>query len=68
MTEQAKSESKPFPGSPTGNRSGVGAERPEPETTAGKKPTEPYPGSPTGNASGTGETAGSGSSEQRKSS
>jgi hypothetical protein len=58
MSVERSTETKPFPGSPTGNQSGVGGtpDHPKPETPATKgKPTEPYPGSPTGNASGTGE-------------
>ena len=57
MAVERSTDTKPFPGSPTGNQSGVGGapeSRPETPTTKGK-PTEPYPGSPTGNASGTGE-------------
>jgi len=54
MIEQAKSDSAPFPGSPTGNRSGVGAGESKPKTEDDTQPTSPFPGSPTGNASGTG--------------
>ncbi len=57
----ADNKEKPFPGSPTGNRSGVGAPAPEQATSKdkptdpnAKKPTAPFPGSPTGNASGVG--------------
>ena len=53
MTNDKTSDTKPFPGSPTGNQSGV----PDNATPAAdKKPTETYPGSPTGNASGAGDT------------
>jgi hypothetical protein len=57
MAVERSTDTKPFPGSPTGSRSGVGDtpdSKPE-ATTTKSKPTEPYPGSPTGNASGTGE-------------
>lgn len=54
MANEKTPETKPFPGSPTGNQSGAGGTRHE--QVKGKTPTEPYPGSPTGNASGAGDT------------
>ncbi|MBN8902141.1 MAG: hypothetical protein BGO51_08905 [Rhodospirillales bacterium 69-11] len=56
MADEKTEATKPFPGSPTGNRSGVGDKRPEDQK--GDKPaaTEAFPGSPTGNASGAGPT------------
>jgi hypothetical protein len=57
MAVERSADTKPFPGSSTGNQSGIGGPpdtEPETPTTKGK-PTERYPGSPTGNASGTGE-------------
>jgi hypothetical protein len=65
MTTEKNGDTKPFPGSPTGNQSGAGAshggtpgtQEAEPGTQeTEKKPTETYPGSPTGNASGVGDT------------
>jgi hypothetical protein len=58
MTAEKHSDTKPFPGSPTGNQSGVGTSNSTSKDTeaTGKKPTAPYPGSPTGNASGVGDT------------
>lgn len=52
--ETEREETKPFPGSPTGNQSGVGEQHsPEKKPAQGKEaPTENFPGSPTGNASG----------------
>ena len=55
MTKDKTADTKPFPGSPTGNQSGVPDDATPP---ADKKPTEAYPGSPTGNASGAGDTQG----------
>ena len=56
MTAEKSPETKPFPGSPTGNQSGVGALDSTDKKGTEEKPTEAYPGSPTGNASGVGDT------------
>ncbi len=58
MTTEGSPKTKPFPGSPTGNQSGVGGSESDSQHTTqpGKKPTASYPGSSTGNASGTGDT------------
>jgi hypothetical protein len=58
MTDEKNTETKPFPGSPTGNQSGVGGSHSGNKSTkTDKEPTAPYPGSPTGNASGVEDTA-----------
>ena len=55
--DKTKQPTDAFPGSQTGNRSGLGAGEPSRDGDTGrpeKKPTDPYPGSPTGNRSGAG--------------
>jgi hypothetical protein len=55
MAEQSGPQSKPFPGSPTGNRSpSVADQQPQSQPDVSDNPGEFSPGSPTGNASGTG--------------
>ncbi|MBN8875030.1 MAG: hypothetical protein J0H67_19510 [Rhodospirillales bacterium] len=56
MAAEKTDATKPFPGSPTGNKSGVGGDRPDAQQAGKPAPTDAAPGSPTGNASGTGPT------------
>lgn len=57
MTAAESEKTESFPGSPTGNQSGVGGAKPgsQDKASEGKKPEASYPGSSTGNASGAGD-------------